>query len=192
MTSPARVLRGLLVVALCAAIVALVQIRPTGADKGGPLTRHGELGAQLRGETLHALAHRDRTARTIAVAAGDEYRATDGVLLVVPVTVTAVEHSLIVDAALLTADGSRYRPVEVPDQLTADVTLHPGIPMSGAVVFQVPRDRLAGAALVLLEAANTPVPAHEELRIDLDVDAAGARRMLATDGPAEVPQVSPA
>lgn len=177
------VLLGLLLVA---GIVAGVELRPEDDERDDPITTSGSLGETVdtgdfqltveRVRVTHALTFDDGFATSPPVR-------TKGVWVVLTATVVGGTTPVTYDNAHLeTPDGYEYELSGRTDSsltLTDDVRIGPGIARRGAIVFELPPDRLEGARLRLGPASLSSRLGPEAL-VDLELDAATAERLVDT------------
>lgn len=191
-----------LTVALAAAAVALQDAKWSYSRAYGPFVKDGRIGRTVAEPRFTIRVERVETAATIAVPATKYEKAriipANGVFLSVLATVEARHRPLLVaDALLHTRYGDYYptdkfgggggltRPVVTP---LSYQRVEPGMPRLGAYVFDVPRDALANARFSVSDRdgfgapfgfyREDPVRFSAEVRVDLGIDAADARRLL--------------
>lgn len=188
-----RVLRVLLVTALCGVMVALVAWQPTGVQKGGPIVRSGAVGEDVRGDTLRAKVSRVEIGTEVTQSnLAEPERAVGTVFVVVTGTVASSAKSTHMYAQIYGADGSQFEAYDGGSisTMTFGVEFHPGVPVSGALVFEIPADQVAGAKVaVQTKPFDFPEALAEQVRVDLGLDDDDVQRRLATaKRPIQVPE----
>jgi hypothetical protein len=176
------------VLLLAAAVAVLWGMRRTTPNYNrlvAPIETGGDVGAFVRGRTVAARVDRVMLARTVRLHRFDGARTfdTSGVWLVVRATATSVEGpATMADAVVETAGGVRYQQTERlagATDLLSSKTLQPEVPTEGELVFELPRDALTGAELLLAERRFGLGMLDSRLRIPLGLDAARVARQLA-------------
>lgn len=185
-----RALRGLLVVGLCAAMVALSAMKPDGAQKGGPIVRDGQVGELVRGDSLQLRVSRVQVATRVAdPRGGGPVEPISGfVFVVVTGKVTVSDESPELWYLEVYDDDEREYQVmqDFSDQTLDGTKLHPGIPSTGAFFAQLPRDAVVGSRITA--SLEEFPPFREEVRIDLGVDDRDVRRGLRSQAKVTVPK----
>ncbi|MEV6982499.1 hypothetical protein AB0M95_14730 [Sphaerisporangium sp. NPDC051017] len=178
-----RLLAAVLGLALvCGAVY--VQTFVLDADRlRAPLTVSGGMHDELVTDTFSARLERVEFARTIRIKktyATDE-ATTDRIFMIVKVGATAPRRPVQLAAYLLTADGLRFDPTDrVPPGATfSEKWVQPGWWRSGLYFFEVPKDRVAGARVVVREPQTLFGDDWvSEVSADLGLDATEAGRMI--------------
>ncbi|GII77647.1 hypothetical protein Sru01_26290 [Sphaerisporangium rufum] len=179
-----RALLGLLTGALLlAAIAGVHRAMPDITRRYAPIATDGEIGREVDTTAFRLRVDRMQVARTVRFT--DDLnlpgpaRTTRGVWVVVWATAAATTEALQLQGArLVTADGSAYLAASLRDTLDK-ADLQPGIPAYGALLFEIPADRLAGARLAVTPHSVAGLdllgPAAD---IDLGLSDAYAARLL--------------
>jgi hypothetical protein len=190
-----RALQGLIGVVLVALAVYTQTFKMTTEDSVMPLTSKGAIGqavtttrfsARVDSVTAaHSVKFPDAASRPVEVK-------TDALFLVVKVSATVPKEPLklakLTPPVLLTADGRRYNPTDKVDESSTlfQKWIQPGWWATGVLVYEVPRDALAGAQFVFLPPTGLIVvdALLPEAQIDLGLDQAAADRLAsqAADG----------
>ncbi|MDH2425715.1 hypothetical protein [Sphaerisporangium sp. TRM90804] len=171
--------------ALFAANVAVQRATPSPDQRYAPIASRGGTGHQVDTTTFQLRVDRVQPARTIRMT--DPYglvrepRSTPGIWVVVSATVAATTETFQAQGARLrTRAGLEYEASSVLDTLDK-VTLQPGIPVYGPLLFEIPARDLAGAVLSVTRHADGAGgldvlgPAVE---VDLGLSDAYASRLL--------------
>lgn len=173
--------------ALFVAIVAVQRATPSVDQRYGPIVSRGRLGEQVDTTAFRFRVDRVRLAASIRMT--DDFGfvrdpiSTSGVWVIVWATVVATREEVAIQGTRLRAsDGTEYS-VNSSIFSTLDKTpLQPGIPMYGPMLFEIPKDRLAGAWLAVRQhsgdarALDTLGPAID---VDLGLSAEYATRLVA-------------
>lgn len=177
------------------AMVALRKAEPGYAEKVAPVLVPGVRDQRVAGRNFAAkignvkVAHAYLTQGTYSFSEPQK-ALTSGVWLSVLAEVEALKKPGYVSAQLRSRDGLIYpasgdsRPKLPGIQLT-DRPLAVGLPEKGAYFFEVPPDRLEGLRLQLFWGGLTPPSMDTLLDIDLGIDAARRKELLAK-APAEL------
>jgi hypothetical protein len=176
------------------AIVALRRAEPDYERKIAPLPVPGKVGERVVARNFAITVKRARLARAYVTRPksfdGPPRRVLpDGIWMSALVEVEALREPGSVSARLRTRDGLFYqlsgsdRP-DVDAVNLAQKRFSPGLRVSGAFFFDVPRDRLQGARLEFFWGA-LPIPPGMDHRVDIDLglDAAATRVLLAEARP---------
>jgi hypothetical protein len=145
----------------------------------------GEPGTLVRGRAVAARVDRVMLARTLRLHRTGRVQTfdTSGVWLIVRVTAMAVERpAMMAEAVIETADGTRYQQTErllSARDLLSSKTLQPDVPTGGDLLFELPRDALGGAELLLAEHRFGLGMLDSRLRIPLGLDSDTVARQLA-------------
>ena len=155
---------------------------PTPDDiTGAPFVLHGRIGepATLRTGVVTVTSVE---ASTQVVALTGTAVSREGVFLVARVTWTATpEPGPLTGATLLARDGRTYETTS-PVNSTC-IRAQTGIPIGCAIPFEVPKDALEGAELIVPADPVGAVAGDQELHIDLGIDAAIAAGLGAHTSP---------
>lgn len=177
------------------AIVALRKSEPGYAEKVAPVRVPGVRDQRVAGRNFAVkignvkVAHAYLTQSAFSSSEPATVRSS-GVWLSVLAEVEALQKPGYVSAQLRTRDGLIYpaagdsRP-KVPGIQLTDRPLAVGLPEKGAYFFEVPPDRLEGLRLELFWGGLTPPNLDTLLDIDLGIDAARSKELLAK-APAEL------
>lgn len=115
---------------------------------------------------------------------------SSGIWVSAMVSLEALEEPGIIGARLRTRDGRTY-PAAGPDRPSlpginlGKLVSSPGLPSSGIFFFELPPDQLEGLHMELFWERYAPQPWDSVIDIDLGLDQARARQLLA-DAPAEL------
>ena len=173
-----RAVVGVLTGALLLAAIIVVHRATPGVDtRYRPIASVGEMGEQVNTTSFELRADRVELAGSIKLTDDfgftGETRTTAGIWVVVWTTVSATTDQLSIEGARLrTAGGAEYLASSLTHTLDKS-DLQPGIPQYGPLLFEIPRDRLAGAAL----AVTTHRTAGLDLlgpAVDVDLGLSGA------------------
>ncbi len=177
--------RLLLVAAAVAVLWGMQRTVPNYNRLVAPIETGGEPGLFVRGRTVAARVDRLMLARTVRLHRFGRAQTfdTSGVWLIVRATAMSVEGpAMMADAVIETADGSRYQQTErisSARDLLSSKTLQPDVPTEGDLLFELPRDALPGAALLLAERRFGLGMLDSRLRIALGLDSDTVARQLA-------------
>lgn len=209
-----RVLLIMVTIVLATAAVALQAAHWSYSRAYGPFAEHGTIGRTITTPRYSIEVERVRSAQSVRIP-GDRFKKAQivpagGVFVVVIATLEARRSPVYAADARL---STRYGDYRVTDKfggglLTGPavrtlgyVALQPGMPRRGAYVFDVPAGALAGARFVVSDRdpqpANfgyyrrDPVRFSQEVHVDLGLDAARARGLLAGAVPSyQIPEPS--
>lgn len=145
----------LLAVLALSAMVWMARHTASYEDNRAPFHVLGRLGEAVRGRDFAVMVEKVELARALHLDAGSgdppQRRDTYGVWLVAHLRVDALQEPFrFRRAELRTGDGTLY---EADDRridssyLVSGVEIAPGLPERGIVVFELPREKLAGAVL---------------------------------------------
>ena len=177
--------------ALLALVLAVHRLEPDRDQELRPLAVEGERGRPVDAGAFTIEVQRVTTARTVISRSGlggVQPLTTGGTWVLVWATATARREPLeLLGSYLVTRDGHRYAATERLGGVgrTLDgTTLEPGIARHGAIVFEVPHRRLAGARLSV---SDQPPPNRlgYEARIALGIDDRRAATLV-SEAPALV------
>ena len=175
-------MRAVLAAAILLGVGSAVLTRlPTPDDiTGAPFVFRGRLGepATLRTGVVKATS---LEASNQVVALDGTAVSQNGVFLIVRLTWTATPMpGALTDATLLARDGRTYE-TSNPVNSTC-IRAQTGIPIRCAIPFEVSKDALEGAELIVPADPGGAVAGDQELHIDLGIDAATAARLVANTG----------
>jgi len=177
-----RALVAVICAALLVAVVAANRLIPEYDRKMRPIGTTGAIGETVRTSAFDIKVDRVTVGRSLAEkdGLGDERERTPGLFVLVWADLTGVDQPVTLDTAYLrTADGHRYDTTDAMGFGSLDETgSDPGLTRYGAIGFELPPYRLAGARLVVAPQAgeNRLGPQAE---VDLGLSADGARRLVA-------------
>jgi hypothetical protein len=177
--------RLLLLVAAVAALWGMQRTVPNYNRLVAPIETDGQPGDFVRGRTVSARVDRVILARTLRLHRFGRAQTydTSGVWLIIRATATSVEGpATMADAVIETADGTRYQQTErlsSSNDLLSSKTLQPDVPSEGHLIFELPRDAVSGAELLLAELRFGLGMLDSRLRIPLGLDADAVDRQLA-------------
>jgi hypothetical protein len=184
MTAARAVVSALVAAALCAAAMWLWGRQPDlEANSMNPLRTYGRIGAVVKNDVFSVRIDRYDVAASItttSLSAGAHV--ADGLFLVVHFQARAEQRPYTMGHVRLeTRDGRTYNEGGRIGLLTKpDGTYQPMLWESGTLVFEVPKDRLAGARVVIGQTEGTLVnDLSAENVIDLGIDNAKAARLAA-------------
>jgi hypothetical protein len=133
----------LLIVATVVAGNAIIEHTPGSQEFSRPYIHSGPIGTELDGYTFVATVDGVKGAPS-AELDGDELT-TDGVFVVVSVTLTArQEPTHLQTVAVVDQQGRVYTWTRSIDQGLFQYTLEPDVPITGDLLFEVPRDAAPG------------------------------------------------
>jgi hypothetical protein len=180
MIQPRNVASGLVAAGLCAGAMWLWQLRP-GFQTGvlDPLRTHGRIGEVVRNDTFSVRVDRYDVGGSVTKKFGsNSAHRTDGVFLFVHLRAMAeTEPYNMGHARLETRDGLVYREGGRVGILTdSSETYEPMLWSTGTLLFELPKDRLAGARVIVgvRDALNQ---LSAESVIDLGIDDAKAAQL---------------
>jgi hypothetical protein len=161
---------------------------PTDEVWQGPIVVSGDIGETLTGRNIEAVVSEVRIAESVTASNGWA-GPTTGVWVVADTGVSAVVDDLGVSlgTAVLVIDDVTYSASERPDDGTiARQGLTTGIPLSGPLMFEVPRELVeseaATAATIQLAIDGDP-RADSLLAIEVDLGALPVLTFIETDEP---------
>lgn len=176
--------RALLVVICAALLVALIaanRLIPDYDRTMRPISSTGAIGRQVHTNAFDIKVDRVTVGRSLAEKDGlDEAERTSGLFVLVWADLTGVDKPVTLDTAYLrTADGHRYDATDAMEFGALDEAgSEPGLTRYGAIAFELPPDRLAGARLIVgQEAGENRLGAQAD--VNLGLSASGARRLAA-------------
>jgi hypothetical protein len=157
-----HVVNGLGLVAVLAIGWGVAQTTPSEEMWQGPIAVRGDIGETLAGRNIEAVVSEVRVAETV-VASNGWAGPTSGVWVVIGASVAAVveDRGVSLGTAQLVIGSTTYSASERPGDATiAREPLSTGIPVSGPLMIEIPRDLVgseqATEALVQLAANNDP------------------------------------
>lgn len=171
----------LICAALLAAVVAANRLVPSSDEMLRPITTTGTIGEDVRTDDYDIKVDRVAVGHWLVPADDDlaQPAHTSGVFLVVWADLTAARRPITLENAYLrTTDGHRY---DVSDAMQLDslnqTAAQPGLTQYGAIGFELPPYRLAGARLVVEPSYAAELDAQAD--VDLGLSANVARRLIA-------------
>ena len=183
-----RVGNGIGLVAVLAIAWFVTQTTPTDEAWQGPIVVSGEMGEILTGRNIEAVVSDVRVAEAVTASNGWA-GPTSGVWVVVDASVAAVVDD--VGASLGTAElvinGVTYSASDRPDNGTiARASLSTGIPLTGPLMFEVPRELVeseaASSAAIQLAIKGDP-RTDSMLVVGVDLTALPLLPSIDTDDP---------
>lgn len=182
-------MRRALVVVICAALlVALVvanRLIPDQDQMLRPISTDGVIGRTTHTPAFDLEVHTVTAGRTLIEKGGfGDPEHTSGMFLLVWADLTGVDEPVTLDTAYLrTADGHRYDATDAMSFESLDQTgSDPGLTRYGAIGFELPPYRIAGARLVVGQAAGQN-RLGAQADIDLRISADAGRRLAGRTGP---------
>lgn len=173
-------------VALLVAAGAVADTAPTTAGWQAPIEVPGTVGETLSGRNIEATVLDARAADAVTTSNGWA-GATTGVWIVVDASVSAVvdDEAALLGTAVLEIGARSYSASDRPGLSTlAGTSLSTGIPTTGPLLFEVPRDALGSvdgaAARLTLGISNDP-RVDSLLVVPLDLTALDVQPQLETD-----------
>ncbi|MFC6086832.1 hypothetical protein [Sphaerisporangium aureirubrum] len=176
---------------LLTAIIVIQRATPDVDRLYAPIASRGRLGEQVNTTAFQFRVDRVQVAGSVRMM--DEIgllgkpRGTGGVWVVVWATIAATSEAVLVQGTRLrAADGTEYQANTSIFYTLEKTPLQPGIPMYGPMLFEIPKDRLAGMWLAVrrysggARALDTLGPAVD---VDLGLSAAYAARLVASAPP---------
>lgn len=158
-------------------LVGMQRHTPGYAEITGPIPLKGELGEALTGRTFSVRADKVLLAERLRFKAyGREVeRGSGGVFAVVIARLDARQASVNVGSAIWrSAQGVRFiasqRVQGAPRLLGAD-RLEPGLPQRGLFIFEVPREAVAGATLLVASSRWPRLDTQAEIALPAKLDA---------------------
>ena len=183
-----RVGNGVGLVGVLAIAWFIAETTPTEEAWQGPIVVSGDIGETLTGRNIQAVVSEVRIAETVTASNGWA-GPTTGVWVVVDASVSAVVDDI--GASLGTAgfviDGVTYSASRRPDDGTiARAPLSTGIPLSGPLMFEVPRELVesdAATSATIQLAINGDPRADSMLVVGVDLTALPLLPSVDTDDP---------
>jgi hypothetical protein len=184
MRAARAIVSAIVAAALCAAAMWLWRLQPgLEANSMNPLRTYGRIGAVVKNDAFSVRIDRYDVAASItttSLSAGAHV--ADGLFLVVHFQARAEKRPFTMGHVKLeTRDGRSYNEggrIGVPTK--PDGTYQPMLWGSGTFVFEVPKDRLAGARVVIGQTEGTLVnDLSAENVIDLGIDNTKAAQLAA-------------
>lgn len=169
----------LLGLALIVAVLAVGRLTPTPNDRVAQIAKHGKLGETVETGGFTVTVHKAQATTTLTAQSsfGDKSaQRTDQIWLVLDTTIVGDWRPTTYDDARLETDGGfLYRSSDrITSGIITEDTIQPGIGRRGMIVFELPKNRLAGATLRLGRSKTEDVRLGPEAVIDLEIDAAKA------------------
>lgn len=175
------------------AVVALRKGESSYEQRDAPLVQRATGLGRAEGRNFAVDVSGFKAARAYLLKGGlgrseDMLLRTPGLWLSVVATVEATQRPGYVQAQLRTRDGLVYAASSAERPKLRGVNLSerpvaPGLPENGAWFFELPADRLEGAHLQLYWGSGLPQGGDTLLDVDLGIDAARARKLLAEAKP---------
>jgi hypothetical protein len=187
-----------LVLAVPLVLIAIVWLRRAEPDyeaRIAPIPVHGRVGERIQARSFSVLVKRAKLAgayRTAQRALDDAPPLVrpNGIWMSALVEVEGAREPVAISARLRTRDGLLYMasPITRPDIGGMGLQarrIAPGLRVTGAYFFDVPRDRLQGAHLQFYADAVGGIPPGLDHLVDVDLglDAAAVRKLLAEAPP---------
>lgn len=179
-----RVLVLVICTALLVALVAANRLVPDQDETLRPISTDGVIGRTTHTPAFDLKVDTITAGRTLAEKSGfDGPERTSGVFLLVWADLTGVDKPVTLETAYLrTADGHRYDATEAMSSGSLDQTgSDPGLTRYGAIGFELPPYRIAGARLVVGQAAGQN-RLGAQADVDLRISADAGRRLAAQAG----------
>lgn len=149
----ARLAAALFGLLLAVAAVAAQRFVLSPAESATPLVYRGQMGDMVDTTRFSARVLSAKTARAIEVPDSGDYRAipTEHLFLIVEAAATVPREPMKLAASLRTADGKTYHATDKVDvsRTLAYTWIQPGWWSSGVYIFEVPRQALPGARVVV-------------------------------------------
>jgi hypothetical protein len=163
----------------------IVKRNPGSEQVQTPFVHTGQMHQPVDGLAFTATGESVRGAKRISEG-GDVY-STDGVFVLVTVTVTAGNEPVsLAYAVLLDRAGRIFQPTSRYMQPIDKYTVQPGTPVRGEYVYEVPASALNGLVMQLSKDGVFEKSNQTVAQLDLGVDSATAGRWRAESGPLEV------
>jgi len=188
MTALKRVANGVGLVVVLAIAWFVTQTTPTEEEWQAPIVVSGDLGETLTGRNIEAVVSEVRIAESVTASNGWA-GPTSGVWVVVDTSVSSVvdDFGVSLGTAELVIDGITYSASERPDDGTiARAPLTTAIPLTGPLMFEIPRDLVeseAAASATIQLAVNSDPRADSLLAITVDLSALPLLPSVETDEP---------
>ena len=175
----------LLILATVAAGDAIIKHTPGSEQVGRPFVHSGPVGQEVQGLGFTATVQSVRGAKSIADPDGDVFT-TDGVFVVVKLTLTAkVETTKLLYVALV-SNGKTYELLERVRQPMDVFALQPGLPVQGEMAFELSSAAAAGSTLQLCPDYVNDGRNQTIAEISLGIDQAAVTKWLAVNDPIEL------
>lgn len=178
-----RLLRILLGLVLIAGVLAAGRLTPISNDRVAQIVTRGKLGETVDTGGFKLTVHKVQTTTTLTTAetfGSTGAQVTKDTWLVLDATVVGDwRPATYDDARLETGGGYSYRSSDrfAGGVVTEDL-IQPGIARRGMIVFELPKDRLAGAKLRLGRSQSEDVRLGPAALVDLKIDDAKAAQLL--------------
>lgn len=188
MTAVKRVANGVGLVVVLAIAWFVTQTTPTEEEWQAPIVVPGDLGETLTGRNIEAVVSEVRIAESVTASNGWA-GPTSGVWVVVDTSVSSVvdDFGVSLGTAELVIDGITYSASERPDDGTiARAPLTTAIPLTGPLMFEIPRDLVeseAATSATIQLAVNSDPRADSLLAITVDLSALPLLPSVETDEP---------
>jgi hypothetical protein len=188
MTALKRVANGVGLVVVLAIAWCVTQTTPTEEEWQAPIVVSGDIGETLTGRNIEAVVSEVRIAESVTASNGWA-GPTSGVWVVVDTSVSSVvdDFGVSLGTAELVIDGITYSASERPDDGTiARAPLTTAIPLTGPLMFEIPRDLVeseAAASATIQLAVNSDPRADSLLAITVDLSALPLLPSVETDEP---------
>jgi hypothetical protein len=183
-----RVGNGMGLVGVLAIAWFVAQTTPTEEVWQGPIVVSGDIGETLTGRNIEAVVSEVRIAESVTASNGWA-GPTSGVWVVVDAAVASVvdDFGVSLGTAELVIDGVTYSASKRPDDGTiARASLSTGIPLTGPLMFEVPRELVESEAATSARiqlAINGDTRADSLLAIAVDLGALPLLPSVETDDP---------
>ncbi len=141
----ARVLPWIIAAALLVGAGLVVALEPSEQLAQGPFVVDVSLGEQGIGRNIEATIHDVRVAGRVELTSDGWTGATEGVWVVADVTAQSLLDSAGVQGFLLVGDDEFRGSERLDTDGLESAVLSPGIPVTGTLVFEIPRELLAQA-----------------------------------------------
>ena len=187
-TALKRVANGVGLVVVLAIAWFVTQTTPTEEEWQAPIVVSGDIGETLTGRNIEAVVSEVRIAESVTASNGWA-GPTSGVWVVVDTSVSSVvdDFGVSLGTAELVIDGITYSASERPDDGTiARAPLTTAIPLTGPLMFEIPRDLVeseAAASATIQLAVNSDPRADSLLAITVDLSALPLLPSVETDEP---------
>lgn len=180
----------LLGLVLIVAVLAVGRLTPTPNDRVAQIATHGKLGETIDtgGFTVNVHKVQATTTLTAQSSFGDKSaQRTDQIWLVLDATIRGDwRPTTYNDARLETSGGFLFRASErITSELVTEDMIQPGLARRGMIVFELPKNRLAGAKLRLGRSLTEDVRLGPEAVVDLGIDDAKAKQLV-EDAPKQI------
>jgi hypothetical protein len=187
-TALKRVANGVGLVVVLAIAWFVTQTTPTEEEWQAPIVVSGDIGETLTGRNIEAVVSEVRIAESVTASNGWA-GPTSGVWVVVDTSVSSVvdDFGVSLGTAELVIDGITYSASERPDDGTiARAPLTTAIPLTGPLMFEIPRDLVeseAATSATIQLAVNSDPRADSLLAITVDLSALPLLPSVETDEP---------